>query len=596
MILSLLALSPGFAQSPVAMHVPVVAVKTTDEGSEGSVIVTELRLEHRKPGVPVQVAITEDTPSGSGSMMRAALWQAITTTGLNLGHSLSGTHVDWYLPGRIDGPSAGAMITVALMSALQLEPLPDDFVITGTVRPDGSIGVVGGIRYKMVGAKEHGLKRFFYPKHSRAELEKGEWVDLQQHCEDLGLECTPVSTVLEAYAKVHLKQVPLSSGTRPVEFSKDTERKMVEKLDQVAKNQEWIDLKSVKGFLKATDSPFLRGSVARSWDELNATRVSQAQGNIAYAYSSAARNDVTLRSALWAARTAKKIAEIADVPDRDAQIAALIDRKALFKDTRFATEAYQNMCVAEKVQQLQHDTKNPKEAEELQRVWLFLLRAAAYEAQEELIEDQIDGRSYPHLDEVERLYHAYLDASVASLDAEKHQVEISKGALFRQRCWFGGSQKIHEKVKEDPSALLSSVKWHSYAIAEVASLLERREWGGEFTKKGWTYSNRPLMKRSTAAVRQMAIEEWSLCDQHECEGIAVDLLALDGKAAEEDVDESEVYARYLGIGLYLRALRMASVGEGPALLGTTAVAPLLAEEPSLSEPDAELMVEEEIVK
>ncbi|MEM2974328.1 MAG: S16 family serine protease, partial [Candidatus Micrarchaeia archaeon] len=46
---------------------------------------------------------------------------------------------------KIDGPSAGAAMTILMLSALKNEQLRQDFAITGTIEENGNIGSVGGI-------------------------------------------------------------------------------------------------------------------------------------------------------------------------------------------------------------------------------------------------------------------------------------------------------------------------------------------------------------------------------------------------------------------------------------------------------------------
>ncbi len=64
----------------------------------------------------------------------------------------------------IDGPSAGAATTIALIAALENRQIKPDVVITGTIQPDGTIGQVGGVFYKAEAAAAHGAKLMLVPK------------------------------------------------------------------------------------------------------------------------------------------------------------------------------------------------------------------------------------------------------------------------------------------------------------------------------------------------------------------------------------------------------------------------------------------------
>ncbi|NOY11782.1 MAG: serine protease-like protein, partial [Archaeoglobi archaeon] len=52
----------------------------------------------------------------------------------------------------VGGPSAGAVMTIATIAALENLTLRDDVFMTGMIYPDGSIGPVGGIPYKLEAA------------------------------------------------------------------------------------------------------------------------------------------------------------------------------------------------------------------------------------------------------------------------------------------------------------------------------------------------------------------------------------------------------------------------------------------------------------
>jgi len=64
----------------------------------------------------------------------------------------------------IDGPSAGAATTIALLSLLENRRIKEGYVITGTVEEDGRIGQVGGIPHKALAAAKEGATHFLVPK------------------------------------------------------------------------------------------------------------------------------------------------------------------------------------------------------------------------------------------------------------------------------------------------------------------------------------------------------------------------------------------------------------------------------------------------
>jgi uncharacterized protein len=64
----------------------------------------------------------------------------------------------------VEGPSAGAALTIATIAAIEGKELDPKAMITGTINPDGTIGPVGGIIPKAQAAKEIGATIFLVPK------------------------------------------------------------------------------------------------------------------------------------------------------------------------------------------------------------------------------------------------------------------------------------------------------------------------------------------------------------------------------------------------------------------------------------------------
>ncbi|MEM5801827.1 MAG: S16 family serine protease [Candidatus Aenigmatarchaeota archaeon] len=63
----------------------------------------------------------------------------------------------------IEGPSAGAALTIATIAAIQNKSVNQSVMITGTINLDGTIGPVGGIIAKSNAAKQIGAKLFLVP-------------------------------------------------------------------------------------------------------------------------------------------------------------------------------------------------------------------------------------------------------------------------------------------------------------------------------------------------------------------------------------------------------------------------------------------------
>lgn len=82
-------------------------------------------------------------------------------------------HVNVIGGGKIDGPSAGAAITVCVISALLEKPIRQDIAITGEISLRGNIKPVGGIFEKVYGARRKGINLVLVPKDNENEIPRG---------------------------------------------------------------------------------------------------------------------------------------------------------------------------------------------------------------------------------------------------------------------------------------------------------------------------------------------------------------------------------------------------------------------------------------
>jgi ATP-dependent Lon protease len=82
-------------------------------------------------------------------------------------------HVNIIGGGRIDGPSAGAAITVCIISALLNKPIRQDVAVTGEISLRGKIKPVGGIFEKVYGARRKGIKLVIVPEDNSKEIPAG---------------------------------------------------------------------------------------------------------------------------------------------------------------------------------------------------------------------------------------------------------------------------------------------------------------------------------------------------------------------------------------------------------------------------------------
>jgi uncharacterized protein len=82
----------------------------------------------------------------------------------------------------IEGPSAGAALTVATIAALEKKSINQSVMITGTINPDGSIGPVGAVAEKAKASKDVGATLFLVPAGQGTEIS----YKPVQKCEKIG--------------------------------------------------------------------------------------------------------------------------------------------------------------------------------------------------------------------------------------------------------------------------------------------------------------------------------------------------------------------------------------------------------------------------
>ena len=71
-----------------------------------------------------------------------------------------------------EGPSAGVSLTVAFISKILNKKINHYVAITGEIEMTGEIKAIGGLQYKLYGAKKAGIKYVFIPIENKNELEK----------------------------------------------------------------------------------------------------------------------------------------------------------------------------------------------------------------------------------------------------------------------------------------------------------------------------------------------------------------------------------------------------------------------------------------
>ncbi len=203
--------------------IPIVALETVWRGfrTEYRGVVMEADVELREGSGRVLV----DTVPKIGIDIQASVRTAVMVAESVTGVSLSKTDVILTITAGqevevVDGASAGAAITTALLSTIRREEINQEACMTGTINSDGSIGAVGGVSEKALAAANAGSKHFYIPKGQgtvvvyvpKTSSPFPGWtittyeqkvIKLQDYLEEEGYSVTveEVGTIEEAYGK-----------------------------------------------------------------------------------------------------------------------------------------------------------------------------------------------------------------------------------------------------------------------------------------------------------------------------------------------------------------------------------------------------------
>lgn len=256
------------AGGKVTVH-PLAVSKTAD-GSEGSSHPVTVRLSNSSDK-KLRVGFTEDEVAGTGDQWRAAGWSATTVATLLTGAALTNREVTFDVTGQIDGPSAGALLTVAVLALTRGDKLKSDITMTGTINPDGTVGPVGGIPYKVDGVKQAKKTRMLVPTGQRNSADdSGELVDVVDAGRRKGITVTEVADVYAAYKAFTGKTLPRPTSSGEVELDNQTYARLKAKADSwLAKyNQSVGQFKSLDPAIQADEN---LQSIATQADTYEAT-------------------------------------------------------------------------------------------------------------------------------------------------------------------------------------------------------------------------------------------------------------------------------------------------------------------------------------
>lgn len=147
------------------------------------------------------VDATSQAAQGAG-----ASWQAASANAAMVATLLSATNPEnlsfrFSVDGAIDGPSAGGVLTVGALALLNHHELLPHRAMTGTINPDGTIGQISGLAYKLKGARDAGFTTVVAPTANAMvnDPDSNRAVSTVDYGQQLGVTVVLVSSVTAAY-------------------------------------------------------------------------------------------------------------------------------------------------------------------------------------------------------------------------------------------------------------------------------------------------------------------------------------------------------------------------------------------------------------
>ena len=288
----LLGSVPAWAESgaPASGEVVVLAAGffRTAEGCGGGTSPVQIQMEPN-PRPQIQIGFFESSAGAIGEQSRAAGWMAALVSTTVLERDLSAYQISFSRADRVDGPSAGALMTSGLLALLRGEAFPADASMTGTINPDGTVGPVGGIGSKIQGASRSKMKRFGVPLGQRLDINPctGEQEDVVAIGQSLGVQVVEIGDIREAYAFLTGAALP-EAPTRPVDDAlPERHREAYRKLFM-----SWAARYEAAGRTVAQAQPAHFPPELRTFWEHAATYVRTGQGELDAGHESAAFNRI----------------------------------------------------------------------------------------------------------------------------------------------------------------------------------------------------------------------------------------------------------------------------------------------------------------
>lgn len=259
----------GSAKQGVTIKAPVLWAGTGSKGviESGVENATVTVANTGTPGFTLD--LTSVAAKNAGPQWLAATASAAAVATFLSGIDPAAVDVSYTITGQIDGPSGGAMLTVASLAAIRGTKLLDNVTMTGTISPDGSVGRVGEIPAKLRGAAKAGYKTVLLPVTNLVASGEASTSDMIEFGRSLGLDVRGVEDVAAAFTEFTGETIypEAAPAPAPSPATQATVRAQTTRL-----------LDRIRAGLTPTTSPIVVNELAQASAALAAGDVAKAYG------------------------------------------------------------------------------------------------------------------------------------------------------------------------------------------------------------------------------------------------------------------------------------------------------------------------------
>jgi len=167
--------APGVVIGSASLEAPAVLQKTVYEQNgpfvsprteqEGSLLNVSVEIKPGEGRVLVNTTPLMGTNFQDAAILAAAVAEKKTGKDLSNSDVIVSIVAEDQVP-AVDGGSAGTLMTLLMISAIEKTQPQGDLIMTGTIDKDGNVGAIGGVVEKATAAKEAGKTLLLLPREN----------------------------------------------------------------------------------------------------------------------------------------------------------------------------------------------------------------------------------------------------------------------------------------------------------------------------------------------------------------------------------------------------------------------------------------------